>query len=124
MLLCVKEFLNLKPLILLLGISKVQDLTTAKKLITCLSANCVKGSLIEKLANLLKTHLDFMSWMQQIKNENRKKEVTFSELLKLLHRQLPLNIISQLVDITKVDNAEMTKILRNTLTDKGKPIKP
>ena len=36
-----------------------------------------------------------------------------------MHRQLPLNIISQLININQIDYDEMTKILRNTLTDKG-----
>ena len=53
-------------------------------------------------------------------SEHRKKAISFNDLIKLLHRQLPINIISQYLDITKLDNAEMTKILRNTLTDKGK----
>ena len=63
----VREFLNLKPLILLLGISKVQDIQSAKKLITSLCLNSDKGALIDKIGNLLKTHLDFMTWFQQIK---------------------------------------------------------
>ena len=63
----IKEFTNLKPLILLLGISKVQDIQSAKKLITTLCLNSEKGLLIDKLGNLLKSHLDFMTWFQQIK---------------------------------------------------------
>jgi hypothetical protein len=63
----IKEFLNLKPLILLLGISKSQDIHSAKKLIASLCVNSDKGTLINKLGNLLKTHLDFMTWFQQIK---------------------------------------------------------
>lgn len=62
-----KEFLNLKPLVLLIGISKVNDIQSAKKLITCLCSNSDKGTLIEKIASLLKTHLDFIAWFQQIK---------------------------------------------------------
>ena len=63
----IKEFLNLKPLILLLGISKAQDIHTAKKLITSLCVNSDKGTLINKLGNLLKTHMDFITWFQTIK---------------------------------------------------------
>ena len=63
----IKEFTNLKPLILLLGISKVQDIQSAKKLITILCLNSEKGLLIDKLGHLLKSHLDFMTWFQQIK---------------------------------------------------------
>ena len=40
-------------------------------------------------------------------------------MIKLLHKQLPLNIVSQYVELNNIDNKEMTKILRNTLTDKG-----
>jgi hypothetical protein len=39
--------------------------------------------------------------------------------MKLMHKQLPLNIISQFVNINKIEYDEMTKILKNTLTDKG-----
>jgi hypothetical protein len=63
----IKEFLNLKPLVLLLGMSKSQDIHNAKKLIASLCVNSDKGTLINKLGNLLKTHLDFMTWFQQIK---------------------------------------------------------
>ncbi len=66
----VKEFLNLKPLILLLGISKSHDINNAKKIITSLCVNNDKGTLINKLGNLLKTHLDFMTWFQQTKRFN------------------------------------------------------
>jgi hypothetical protein len=51
--------------------------------------------------------------------EHRKKELGFNDLIKLLHKQLPLNIISQHIDITQLDHAEMTKMLRITLIDKG-----
>lgn len=71
----VKEFLNLKPLILLIGISKVNDLQSAKRLIASLCTNNDKGTLIEKIGSLLKTHLDFIAWFQQIKAENRKKRL-------------------------------------------------
>ena len=63
----VKEFVNLRPLILLVGISKVQDIQSAKRLISTLCLNSEKGTLIDKIGNLLKTHLDFMTWFQQIK---------------------------------------------------------
>lgn len=36
-----------------------------------------------------------------------------------MHRQLPLNIISQFIDINQIDYNEITKILKNTLVDKG-----
>lgn len=55
--------------------------------------------------------------------ENRKKEIGFSELIRLLHRKLPLNIISQHVDINTLDSRQMTQILRNTLTETGIYIK-
>ncbi len=54
-----------------------------------------------------------------IKSENRKKEISFNELIRLLHKQLPLNILSQYIELNNIDNNEITKILRNTLTDKG-----
>lgn len=71
----IKEFVNLRPLILLLGISKVNDIQSAKKLITSLcpttgssASSGDRGTpLCNKLGNLLKTHLDFMTWFQQIK---------------------------------------------------------
>ena len=63
----VKEFLNLKPLILLIGISKVQDIQSAKRLLSCLCLNSDKGTLTDKLGKLLKTHIDFIGWFQQIK---------------------------------------------------------
>ena len=114
----IKEFSNLKPLILLIGISKVPDIQSAKKLIASICLNSEKGSLIDKIGNLIKTHLDFITWFLQIKLDNRKKEINFSELVKLLHKQLPLNIMNQYIDITKFDHSEMTKILKNTLIDK------
>ena len=52
-------------------------------------------------------------------SEHRKKEIGFNELIKLLHKQLPFNIITQYIDITQLDHSEMTKMLKNTLTDKG-----
>jgi hypothetical protein len=52
-------------------------------------------------------------------SENRKKEVNFSDLMKSMHKQLPLNIISQFVNINKIEYDEMTKILKTTLTDTG-----
>lgn len=52
-------------------------------------------------------------------SENRKKETSFADLVRLIHQELPLNIISQLVNVDKIEYEEMTKILRNTLTDKG-----
>ncbi len=64
--LSVKEFNNLKPLILLLGISKVKDMQAAKKLIAYLCINTEKDSLTDKLGNLFKTHLDFLNWFQTI----------------------------------------------------------
>lgn len=51
--------------------------------------------------------------------ENRKKDINFNDLIKLLHKKLPLNIISQYIDINTLNNSQMTKILRNTLTDTG-----
>ena len=36
--------------------------------------------------------------------------------MKQMHKQLPLNIISQFVNINKLEYDEMTKILKNTLT--------
>lgn len=65
--LSVKEFLNVKPLILLIGISRVQDLHSAKRLISALCLNTDKGSLIDKIGNLLKTHLDFIAWFLSLK---------------------------------------------------------
>ena len=78
--------------------------------------NHERGTLCEKIGQILKTHLDFISWFQQ--QPARKKDASFSELAKLLHRQLPLNIISQHVDVAQIDYAEITKVLRNTLVDK------
>ena len=40
-------------------------------------------------------------------------------MMKLLHKQIPLNIISQYVEIANIDNNEITKILRQTYTNKG-----
>ena len=65
-LLNVKEFSNLKPLILLLGISKVKDMQAAKKLVPILCINTEKNSLTDKLGNILITHLDFLNWLQTI----------------------------------------------------------
>lgn len=80
--------------------------------------NHEKGTLCEKIGNILKTHLDFIAWFQQVNEGARKKEISFAELIKLLHRQLPLNIISQHIDLAQTDPAEITKVLRNTLMDK------
>ena len=63
----VKEFLNVRPLILLVGVSKVQDLQSAKKFISLICLNCDKDSLTDKIGNLLKTHLDFIAWFVQLK---------------------------------------------------------
>ena len=63
----VKQFSRLKPLILLLGISHVRDIQSARKLISVLCVNNEKGALIENIGSLLKTHLDFISWFQEIK---------------------------------------------------------
>lgn len=64
----VKEFANLKPLVLLLGISKVNDLQSAKKLLASICfLNSEKGTLVEKIGNILRTHLDFIAWFQQQK---------------------------------------------------------
>ncbi len=63
----VKEFLNIRPVILLIGISKCQDLQLAKKFISLICLNCDKGSLTDKIGNLLKTHLDFIAWFIQLK---------------------------------------------------------
>lgn len=65
--LSVKEFLNVKPLILLIGFSRVQDLHSAKRFISALCLNTDKGSLIDKIGNLLKTHLDFIAWFLSLK---------------------------------------------------------
>jgi hypothetical protein len=65
-LLNIKEFQNLKPLILLIGITKIKDMHSFKRLIACLCLNSLKGSLIDKLGNLFKTHLDFMQWFQNL----------------------------------------------------------
>lgn len=51
--------------------------------------------------------------------ENRKKDINFNDLIKLLHKKLPLNIISQYIEINTLNKSQMTKILRNTLTDTG-----
>lgn len=115
----VKAFVNLKPLVLVIGFSKVVDIEAARKLIGTLCLNNEKGSLIDRMGSFLKTHLDFIAWFEQIKPENRKKDVGFGDLVKMLHKHLPLNIISQYVEIGEIDNAELTKILRNTLIDKG-----
>jgi hypothetical protein len=113
----VKEFLSAKPLVLVLGFSKVQNTQSARKMISVLCSSAEKGSLIDKIGCFLKTHLDFMTWFEQIKPEARKKDMSFGELTKLLQKQLPLNIISQYVDLADMDAAEVTKILRNTLVD-------
>jgi hypothetical protein len=63
----VRQFAKLKPLILLIGISSVQDIQSARKLISILCLNNEKGTLIENIGNLLKTHLDFIAWFQAIK---------------------------------------------------------
>ena len=65
-LLNVKEFSNLKPLILLLGITKVKDIQAAKRFIANLCINTEKNSLTDKLGNLFKTHIDFFNWFQTI----------------------------------------------------------
>lgn len=81
--------------------------------------NHERGTLCFKIGNILKTHLDFITWFQQqLKPEARKKDVSFTELIKLLHRHLPLNIISQNVYLAQMDYAEATKVLRNTLIDR------
>ncbi|CAF1056560.1 unnamed protein product [Brachionus calyciflorus] len=79
----------------------------------------IVNNLTEKIGSLLKTHLDFINWYQHVKNEYHKHDLNFSKLLKLLHRLLPLNLISQYLDLSKIDYNEMTKMLRNTLVDKG-----
>lgn len=84
-----------------------------------LCLNQERGTLCDKIGNILKTHLDFIVWFeQQVSPDARKKDISFAELVKLLHRQLPLNIISQHVDLAQIDYAEVTKVLRNTLMDK------
>ncbi len=61
-----KEFQNLKPLILLVGLSKIKDMHALKRLVACLCLNSIKGSLVDKLGNLFKTHLDFIQWFQNL----------------------------------------------------------
>lgn len=122
--LSLKELQNMRPLILLMGISRVQDLQAAKKLISCLCLNAEKGSLIDKIGNLLKTHLDFIAWFMSIKRENRKRDITFNELIRLLHKKLPLNLVAHYIDVNILDYGQMIKILRNTLTDTETDEKP
>jgi hypothetical protein len=66
-LLTINEFNNLKPLILLLAISKVKDSTSANKLLNSLLINQSSDALVYKLSNLFKTHLNFINWIQQLR---------------------------------------------------------
>ena len=66
-----------------------------------------------------KTRLNSTNNFCFLSSENRKKEINFVDLMKQMHKQLPLNIISQFVNINKLEYDEMTKILKNTLTEKG-----
>lgn len=93
---------------------------TAKKLLAlmCLNHERTAGNslLCDKIGNILKTHLDFIAWFQQVRPDVRKKAATFTDLIKLLHRQLPLNILGAHIDLGRVDYSEIVKVLRNTLT--------
>ncbi len=40
--------------------------------------------------------------------------------MQMLHKKFPLNIIAKYVDLSKIDNKEISKIIRNTLSDKSK----
>jgi hypothetical protein len=62
----IKEFTNLRPLLLLLGITKVKDMQAARKFISILCINTDKNSITDKLGNLFKTHFDFFNWLQTV----------------------------------------------------------
>ncbi|RNA16342.1 zinc finger FYVE domain-containing 26-like [Brachionus plicatilis] len=53
------------PIILLIGISRVKDINSAKKLVNILSSNNSKETLVDQIGNFLKTHLDFVNWFFQ-----------------------------------------------------------
>jgi hypothetical protein len=53
------------------------------------------------------------------KSDKRTKDIAFVDLVKMLHRKLPLNIIYESIDIHKLDYDEIMKILKNTLIDIG-----
>ena len=61
-----KEFIKLKPLILLIGISKINEIHSARQFISVICLNSEKGTLIDKISHILNTHIEFITWFDQI----------------------------------------------------------
>lgn len=110
------EFNNLKPIILLLGLTKLNNIQACKRLILCLCLNSAKESLVNKLGNLIKTYLDFITWLQSLPNETKKRDIKLNDLLKrLLNIELPLNILNEYTNLDLIDSQDVVKVLKNTL---------
>lgn len=58
----INEFCFFKTIVLMIGISKAKDISTAQKLISILDLNSNNGRSIKRILYLLKNHLDFISW--------------------------------------------------------------
>ena len=69
----VDEFSEMRPIVLLIGMSKVRSMEAARALIDSLSTSSGKGSLLtRKLAALFDRHLKFVSWFQQQQQQQQQ----------------------------------------------------